>query len=174
MTMNYWTDQDDTQLIVLWELDADTDAIAARLRRSRKAVYNRVQVLRAKGLIFAPAGAYRPNAGSRVPCEQCGTLFTRCRVTQRLCGAKECKLAACRVPESTVRRDGICPRCGTNPRPRRPDGRLRGWCRPCESKQKAQYCRTEAGKATYRRWSTSEKGRAALARRYAKRKESTS
>lgn len=41
----------------------------------------------------------------------------------------------------------ICPRCDTNPRAARPDGRLRGWCKQCEAKQKVAYNNSEAGKA---------------------------
>lgn len=47
---------------------------------------------------------------------------------------------------------GICPRCRTNPRHPRPDGRLRSWCKQCESQQKGDYARTPAGRATYQRW----------------------
>lgn len=46
----------------------------------------------------------------------------------------------------------LCPRCKTNERAPRRTGGFRSWCRSCESSQKVEYCRTEAGRATYRRW----------------------
>lgn len=63
----------------------------------------------------------------------------------------------------------ICPKCGINPRPLRnavtkTGGTHRGTCRSCESKQKAEYYRTEAGKDTSRRYLESEKGRVASRR----------
>lgn len=71
----------------------------------------------------------------------------------------------------TYRKDGICPRCGVNPRAVRPDGRPRGWCRPCETDQKIEYLRTEAGKATMRRYAVSAKGKATHAKGQVKRRQ---
>jgi hypothetical protein len=168
-----WTGAQDTALIAAWARGVPASLIAAMQNRSPKAIYARVNTLRRQGLIADPDGAYLPDAGLDVPCSVCGTRFTRARVMERYCGPP-CAQAARRVTQPKVRRDGICPRCGTNPRPARPDGGRRPWCRSCESAQKAEYQRTPAGKATAARYWHSEKGRAAgrraFARFYAKQK----
>jgi endogenous inhibitor of DNA gyrase (YacG/DUF329 family) len=96
---------------------------------------------------------------AEAPCAICGTLMNR-----RLAGQGHRKFCspACKH-EGGIRRerakgvmpkrlDGICPKCNVHPRPRRPDGGLRGWCLHCEVVQKGEYLKTEAGKATVRRW----------------------
>lgn len=99
-----------------------------------------------------------------VPCAQCGVTINRRgkggQGHRKYC-SKACRATANRLEDERKRRargavqhrtDGICPRCGTNLRPQRPDGRLRGWCHPCESQQKGEYCRSTAGKATWKRF----------------------
>lgn len=46
----------------------------------------------------------------------------------------------------------LCPRCKSRERAPRRTGGFRSWCRQCESSQKTEYCRTEAGKEVQRRW----------------------
>ncbi len=160
-----WTPDDDTRLIALARHYIDVDTIAADLDRTRRAVQGRIDILRAAGrLSTPPALAYRPHDGDRVPCAVCGIRFTRTRVTARYC-SEDCVNCSKRIEDPVHRRDGICPRCGVNPRPPRASGTgLRGWCRPCESAQKTEYMRTDAGKATMRRYLASDKGQAARQR----------
>lgn len=96
-----------------------------------------------------------------VPCAVCGTVFNRrgaggqghrkwcspdCRKEGKRLWGRE------RMGHSPRRADGVCPRCNTNPRVARPDGRLRGWCGPCEAAQKAEYMKSPAGLETLRRF----------------------
>lgn len=162
--MRPWTRQQDDELIGYVRRYIDPGYIAQRMGRTPKAIEHRVQKLRAIGRLTTPAVmAYRPEDGRTTRCVVCDTRFTRARVTQRYCGHR-CSLVADRVPEPTVRSDGICPRCGERPRKARPGGGLRGWCAPCESKQKTQYMRTEAGKAAMARYLATEKGQQARRR----------
>lgn len=96
-----------------------------------------------------------------VPCAQCGQPIYR-RGASGLGHRKYCSEDCYRDGSRLLRReqrgqsprraDGICPRCNTNPRPLRPNGKRRGWCNPCEAKQKAEYMRSEAGQATMQRY----------------------
>ncbi len=146
-----WTPEDDARLIDWWAAGLPPDVIAAGLSRTRRAVYRRVERLRAAGQLGAPSNAYLPGSGTVVPCVNCGQSFTRIRVTQSLC-SHQCDLDYHRTGRTVTRGDGICPRCGVNPRPARPTGLLRSWCRPCETAQKSEYMRSDAGKAAWRRW----------------------
>lgn len=160
-----WTDDDTDRLVAWWTFGLNVHSIAAELDRSVSAIHHKVQALRATNRLGAPQQAYLPERGyHQVPCVSCGILFDRARVTARYCSS-DCVRAAARTPNPKNRTDGICPRCGINPRAARSDGRLRGWCRPCESAQKAEYLRTDAGKAVMRRYLRSAKGKAAVARR---------
>ncbi len=46
----------------------------------------------------------------------------------------------------------LCPNCLTERRPRRSDGRYRGWCRSCESAQKGVYMASKPGVEAMRRF----------------------
>lgn len=97
-----------------------------------------------------------------VPCAICGTVFSRRGMSgaggRKWC-SPECRKEGLRLADRE--RKGrprrrpdihICPRCHVNPRRERPDGTLRGWCLQCESKQKAEYLKTPAGRATLQRF----------------------
>lgn len=97
-----------------------------------------------------------------VPCAICGTVFNR-RGSSGAGHRKFCSPECQKEGNRRAKRESrgykerradihICPKCGVNPRRERPDGRLRGWCLQCESAQKAEYQRTDAGKATLARY----------------------
>jgi hypothetical protein len=157
--MTRWTAEEDTTLIKLWKQGWVVDFVAEQLGRTRKSIWRRVHRLRRAGQLPPPALAYLPGE-TTVPCPVCGYVFAHIRVTQKYCSLI-CTNVANRVQEPTMRKGGLCPRCGEGPRPTRSDGTLRGWCRPCESAQKVEYMKTDAGKAVLKRYAQSEKGKSA-------------
>ncbi len=170
-----WTPAEDENLIRWWHAGLPVRRIGAALGRSERGVWARVKKLRALGRIDPLPNAYLPDAGPVVPCAVCGSPFTRVRVVQRLCPERACRLAAARKSRDPhAPPPGMCPRCRVNPKAPRRSGGTRSWCRSCETKQKAQYQATPAGKATLRRYYQSHKGRQAqrqAAARYAARKK---
>lgn len=157
-----WTLQEEQWLTrMVYLRQAKISAIAAKLGRTPKAIQQRIAKLRADGQLPASATAYFPGE-PYVPCVICGEEFFRSRGPglgdwRKYC-SKECATRGQRVDPQ--RDYTICPRCKEQPRGLRPDGRMRGWCRKCESAQKTEYQRTEAGKATWRRYYYKRTGRA--------------
>jgi hypothetical protein len=161
-----WTPEDDSVLIGNRSNGIPDKLTAQELGRTRKATQARAVKLIAQGLIVS--STYRQGE-KVVPCAICGTSIDRTgtggKAHAKFC-SKECKREHGRqrgdahrraLGQRKTRKDGICPNCGVNPRPF-VTSRLRGWCKPCESAQKAEYMRSPAGKATYARWYHSAKG----------------
>ena len=158
--MKRWTPEEDTALLEAFGRTFSYDATAEILGRTRKSVSSRLERLRSKG-VETPRFGYLPGQ-STVPCgyRRCDNIFTRPtgpgRGHEKYC-SPECERGEVRLrnrldPDAPDRDYTLCPKCEINPRSTRPDGRLRGWCKPCESAQKAEYALTDAGKATWRRW----------------------
>lgn len=155
-----WTPEEDIILLEVWEATHSyAKASEAVKKRSIKAVHHRIARLRKKNTdIFT--FTYLPGE-IIVPCAypRCTNTFERPVGSghghEKYC-SKECRLASRRTGDPD--RDlTLCPRCKENPRTIRPDGRKRGWCKKCESKQKTEYARTEAGKQTRHRWAEKKK-----------------
>lgn len=155
-----WSTDEDNELICHWLYGSSVDLISAQLGRSRKGVYTRVKKLRDAGELPAPETRYGDGSGV-APCASCQYRFIQSTSWHRYC-SRACVNAAHRVPKEQWQIDGLCPKCKQHPKATRPNGKTRSWCRQCESKQKAEYLRTEAGKETMRRYQRSEKGRAKL------------
>lgn len=63
------------------------------------------------------------------------------------------------------KRTEVCTKCGgSGERRLRANGVPISWCRSCESRQKSEYIKTDAGKAAIRKYQRSENGKKVVAR----------